>query len=171
MASSPMTSWQTEGEKVETVPIFFFLIQNYCRQWLLPWNEKTLAPWKESYDKPQQHVKKPRHHFADKGPYSQSYDFSSSHEWMWELNHKEDWAPKNWCFPIVVLESPLDCKEIKLVSLKGNPPWIFTGRTAAEVEAPITLVICCNELTLWKRALCWESLKAKEEGGGRGWDG
>ena len=114
---------------------------------------------------------KQRHHFADKGPDSQSYDFSSSHEWMWELNHKEDWAPKNWCFLIVVLESPLDCKEIKLVSLKGNPPWIFTGRTAAEVEAPITLVICCNELTLWKRALCWESLKAKEEGGGRGWDG
>ena len=60
--------------------------------------KKTLAPWKESSDKPRQRVKKPRHHFADKGPYSQSYDFSSSHEWMWELNHKEDWAPKNWLY-------------------------------------------------------------------------
>ena len=99
-----------------------------------------LAPWKESYNKPRQCIKKQRHHFANKGPSSQSYGFSSSHVWMWELDHKEGWAPKNWCFWTVVLEktleSPLDCKEIKAVNLKGNPPWIFTGRTDAIAEAP-----------------------------------
>ena len=102
---------------------------------------KTLAPWKVSYDKPRQHVKKQRHHFADKGPYSQSYGFSHSHVQMWKLDHKEGWVPKNWCFRTVVLEktleSPLDSQEIKPVKPKENKPWIFIGRTDAEVEAPI----------------------------------
>ena len=84
-------------------------------------------------------MKKQRHHFANKRSYSQNYGFSSSHVQMWELNHKEGWASKNWCFQIVVLEktlgSPLDCKEIKLVNHKGNKSWIFIGRTDA--EAPI----------------------------------
>ena len=78
-----------------------------------------LAPWKKSYDQPRQHIKKQRHYFADKGPSSQSYGFSSSHVWMWELDHKEGWAPKNWCSQTVVeektLESHLDCKEIQPV--------------------------------------------------------
>ena len=93
------------------------------------------------YDQPRQHIKKQRHYFADKGPHSQSYGFSSSHVWMWELDHKENWAPKNWCFWTVVLEktleSPLDCKEIQPVNPKGNQPWIFTERTDAEAVAPI----------------------------------
>ena len=97
------------------------------------------ATWQESYDKPRQWVKKPRHHFADKGLYSQGYGLSSSHLWMWELDQKEGGAPKNGCFWIVVLEktpeSPLDCKEIKPVNLTGNQLWIFIGRTDA--EAPI----------------------------------
>ena len=100
-----------------------------------------LAPWKKSYDKPRQCIKKQRHHFSDKCPYSQSYGFSSSHVEMWELDHKEGWAPKNWCFWTVVLEktleSPLDWKEIKPVNPKGNQCWIFIGRTDAEAEAPI----------------------------------
>ena len=79
--------------------------------------------------------------FFSKGPYSQSYGFSSSHVWMWQLYHKESWVLKNWCFLTVVLEKtlerPLDCKEIKPVNLKGNQPWIFIGRTDAEAEAPI----------------------------------
>ena len=86
-------------------------------------------------------ILKSRHHFADKGPCSQSYGFSSSHVWMWELDHKESWAPKNWCFWTVVLEktleSPLDCKKIKPVNPKLNQSWIFTGRTEAEAETPI----------------------------------
>ena len=82
---------------------------------------------------------KQRHYFADKGLSSRSYGFSSSHGWMWELDHKESWAPKNGCFWTVALkktlESPLDCKEIQALHPKGNQSWIFTGRTNA--EAPI----------------------------------
>ena len=100
-----------------------------------------LAPWKKSYDKPRQHIKKQRHYFANKGLPSQSYFFSSSQLWMWELDYKEDWAPRNWCFWTVVLEktpeSPLDCKEIKPVNPKGNRTRKFIGRTDAEAEAPI----------------------------------
>ena len=85
--------------------------------------------------------KKQRHHFANKGPSSQSYDFSSSCVLMWYLVHRKGWALKNWCFLTVVLEktleSPLDYKEIKLVNLKRNQPWIFIGRTDAEAETPI----------------------------------
>ena len=87
-----------------------------------------------------EHLKQ-RHHFADKGPSSGSYDFSSSHVRMWELDHKEGWVPRNWWFWTVVLEktleSPLECKEIKSVSHKENQTWIFIGRTDAEAEAPI----------------------------------
>ena len=94
-------------------------------------NYKMLAPWKKSYDQPRQHIKKQRHYFADKGPSSQSYSFSSSHVWMWELDYKE-----NWYFWTVVLEktpeSLLDIKEIQPVHPKGNHSWIFTGRTDAE---------------------------------------
>ena len=102
--------------------------------------KKMLAPWKQSYDKHRQHIKKQGHHFADKSLYSQSYGFSRSHVQMWELDHKEGWVPKNWCFWTVVLEKtleiPLDSKEIQPVNPKGNQPWIFIGRTEAEAEAP-----------------------------------
>ena len=112
-----------------------------CRWWLQPWNLKMLGPWKKSYDQPRQHIKKQRHYFTNKGLSSQSYGFSSSHVWIWELDYKESWALKNWCFWTVVLEktleSPLDCKEIQLVSHKGNQSWIFVGRTDAEAETPI----------------------------------
>ena len=97
-----------------------------------------LAPWKKSYDKPRQHIKKQRDYFADKGLYSQSYGFFSSHVWMQELDHKEGWVPKNWSFQTVVLEktleSTLDCKEVKPVNLKWNQPWIFIGRIDAVAE-------------------------------------
>jgi len=89
------------------------------------------------------------YHFADNSLCSQSYGFSSSHVWMWELDHKEGWAPKNWCFQAVVvktLESPLDSKEIKLVNPKGNQPWIFIGRTDAEVG---TLILGPTEVKSW----------------------
>ena len=125
---------------------------------------KTLAPWKKSYDQPRQHIKKQRHHLANKEPSSQSSGFSNSHVWMWELDCKENWVPKNWCFWTVVLEktleSPLDCKEIKLVHPKGNQSCLFIGRTDAEVETPI----------LWQRPWWWERLKAGGEGD-KGWDG
>ena len=86
-------------------------------------------------------LKKQRHHFATKGLYSQSYGFSSSYVWMWELDCKEGWAPKNWCFWTVVLEktleSPLDCKEIQPVHSEGGQPWDFFGRNDAKAETPV----------------------------------
>ena len=99
-----------------------------------------LAPWKKSYEQPRQHIKKQRHYFTNKGLSSRSYGFSSSYVWMWELDYKESWALKNWCFWTVVLEktseSPLDSKEIKLVNCKENQLWIFIRRTDAKAEAP-----------------------------------
>ena len=94
---------------------------------------------------------------------------------MWDSDHKEGWGPKNWCFQTVVLEktleSSLDCKEIKLVNLKGNQPWIFIGRTDAKAEAQNTLATWYEELIHSKRPWCWERLEAKGEGDDRGWDG
>ena len=102
---------------------------------------KDVCSLEKSYDKPRQYIKKQRHHFTNKGPSSQSYGFSGSHVWMWELDYKESWAQTNWCFWTVVLEmtleSPLDGKEIQPVHPKGNQSWIFTGRTDAEAEASV----------------------------------
>jgi len=88
--------------------LYFSGLQNHCRWWLQPWNYKMLVPWKESYGQPRQHIKKQRHFFANKGPSSQGYGFSSSHVWMWELDCKESWMLKNWCFWTVVLEKTLE---------------------------------------------------------------
>ena len=102
---------------------------------------KTLAPWKKSYDQPRQHIKKQRHYFAHKGPDSQSYGFFRSHLWMSELDYKESWVLKNWCFWTGVLEkilqSPLECREIQPVNPKGNQSWIFIGGIYAEAETSI----------------------------------
>ena len=122
MASIPIASWQIDGETVETVSDFIFCrLQNHCRWWLQPWNYKTLTPWTESYDQPRQHVKKQSHYFANKGPSSQGYHFSSSHVWMWELDGEESWVLKNWCFWTVAfqktLESPSDYKVIQPATL------------------------------------------------------
>ena len=120
MASSPITSWQVDGETVETVADF------------------TLGVCKITADDDCNHAIK-RHllldYFANKCPSSQSCGFSSSHVWLWELDYKESWAPKNWCFWTVLLEktleSPLECQEIKRVNCKGNQSWIFIDRTGA----------------------------------------
>ena len=128
---------------------------------------KTLAPWKESYDKPRQCIKRQRHHFVNKGLYSRSYGFSSSCVLMWELDLKEGWAPKNWCFWTVVLEktleSPLDCK-IKPVNLKGNQCWLFTERTNAETEVPIL------RASFLEKTLMLGRIEGKRRRGSRGWD-
>ena len=121
-----------------------------------------LVPWKKSHDQPRQHIKKQRYYFADKCSSNQSYGFSSGHVWMWELNYKESWVLKNWCFWTVVLEktleSPSDCKEIQPVHPKGNQSWMFIGRTDVEAEAPI----------LWPSdAKSW--LIGKDPDAGKGW--
>ena len=130
------------------------------------------VPWKKSYDLPRQRIKKQRHYFANKGPSSQSYDISSSHVWMWELDYKESWALKNWCFWTMVLEktleSPLDCKEIQPVHSKENQSWIFIGRTDVEAEAPI---FWPPHVKNWLTGKDPERSKAGGEGDDRGWDG
>ena len=130
------------------------------------------APWKKSYDQPRQHIKKQRHYFGNKGPNSQSYGFSSSHVWMWELDHKESWALKNWCFWTVVwkktLESPLDCKEIQPVHPKGDQSWIHWKGWCWSSN---TFTTRCEEVTHLRRPWCWERLKKGGEGDDRGWDG
>ena len=109
-----------------------------------------LTPWKESYDQLRQCIKKQRYYFANKGPSNQGYGFSSGHVWMWELDCEECWAPKNRCFWTVVLEktleSPLDCKEIQPVHLKGDQSWVFIGRTDAEAE---TLILWPHHVKSW----------------------
>ena len=126
------------------------------------WVTKQQPPPWNSHDKATQCIKKQRHYFSNKGHSSQGYDFSSSPVWMWELDYKESWAPKNWCFWTVVLEktveSPLDCKEIQPVHPKGDQSWVFIGRTDVEAETPI----------LWPPdATSW--LIGKDPDAGRDW--
>ena len=131
-----------------------------------------LTPWKKSYDQSRQHIKMQSHYLPGKICLVKSMVFSSSHVWMWELDYKESWEPKNWCFWTVVLEktleSPLDCKEIQPVHPKGNQSWIFIGRTDAEAVTPITLDTWCEELTHLKRPWCWERFNVGGEGDDRG---
>ena len=102
-----------------------------------------------------------------KGPSSQGYGFSSSHVQMWELDHKESWVLKNWCFWIVVLENTLE--SLPKVNPKGNQSWILIGRTDTEAEAPI---LWSPDMKNWLtgKDWCWERLKAGGEGKDRGWD-
>ena len=99
-------------------------------------------------------ILKIRHYFANKGPSSQGYGFSSGHVWVWELDYKESWAPKNWCFWTVglekTLESPLDCKEIQPVHPKRDQSWVFIGRTDVEVETPILWPPGAKSWLIWK---------------------
>ena len=119
-------------------------------------------------DKLRQHSKKQRHCFANKGLSSQSYGFSSGHVWMWELDYKESWVVKNWCFWTVVLEkaleSPLDCKEIQPVHPKGNQSWIFTGRPDAEDETSILWPPVAKSWLIWKDPDAGKDWRREEKG-------
>ena len=168
-----LDKWRQNGNSGR----FYFLeLQNQCTWWLQPWNWMMFAPWKKSYAQPRQHIKMQRHYyFADKGLSSQSYGFSSSHVWMWELDHKEGWAPKNWYFWTVVLvktlESPLDSMEIKPVDFKGNLVPNIHWKDWCWSWSSKTLATCCEELTHLRRPWCWERLRAGGEGDDRGWNG
>ena len=133
-----------------------------------------IASWQESYNKSRQCVKKQRHHFGNKGPYSQSYGFSSSHVQTWELDHKEGWALKNWCFQNVVWRrlsrAHWTARRLNQLILKEISPeyhwkdWCWSWNSN-------TLATWCEEPTHWKRSWCWERLKAGGKWGDRGWDG
>ena len=145
MTSGPITSWQIDGEIMEIVTDFILggggrvgapkSLQMVTAATKL----KDTCSLEEKLWPTIQHIKKQRHYFTNKGPSSQSYAFSSSHVWMWELDYKESWALKDECIWTVVLEktleSPLDCQEIHPVHPEGNQSWIFIGRNGA--EAPI----------------------------------
>ena len=113
-------------------------------------------------------ILKSRHYFANKGPSSQSYGFSSSHVYMWELDYKESWGPKNWCFWTVVLEktleSPLDNKVIQPVTPKGNQSWIFIGRTEAKAETPILWPPDKKNWLIWKDPDTGKDWRQEEKG-------
>ena len=122
MASSPITSWQIDGESMETETDFIFFgskttVDSDCGHEI-----KTFAPWKKSYDQPRQHIKKQRHYFGCKGLSSQSYGFSSRHVWMWELDCEEGWAPKNWCFWRSLLRVPWTARRSNQSILKEISP-------------------------------------------------
>ena len=176
MASSPITSWKINGE---TVADFIFLGSNITadgdcnheikRCLLLGWKDMT------NLDS----ILKSRHYFANKGPSSQGYGFSSDHVWMWELDREKSWVPKNWCFWTVVLEktleslglSRLDCKEIQSVHPKGNQFWIFIGRIDPEAEAPILWPPDVKNWLNGKDPDTGKDWKAGQEEDSRGWDG
>ena len=150
MASGPITSWQIDGETVETVADFIFL------------GSKITADGDCSHEakrclllgmKPRQLIEKQRHDFVNKGPSSQGYCFSSSHVWMWELDYKESWVQKNLCFWIVLektLESPLGFKEIQPGHPKGDQSWVFFGRKDVEAETPILGPPDAKSWLIWK---------------------
>ena len=174
MTSYAITSWQIEGEKVEAVTDFVFLgskmtYDGDCNHEI----KGHLLLWKESYDKPIQHIQKQRHYFANKGPYSQSYGFSSSQVWMWMLDHKEGWAPNNGCFWTVVLEKTLEnllearrsnqsiLKEIlpeySLEKLMQKPKFQYFGHLIWRADS-------------LQKTLMLGKVEGKGEKGSRGWD-
>ena len=142
IASGTITSWQINGETMETVRRFTFLgSKNTASGDCSHEVKRCLLLGRKAMTNLDSLLKSRRQYFASKGPSSHSYGFSSGHVWMWELDHKESWAPKNWCFWTVVLEktreSPLDCKEIQPVHPKGDQSWLFIGRKDVEAETPI----------------------------------
>ena len=159
------TSWQIDGEKMETVTDCVCLgskiiSDSYCsheikRHLLLRRKAMTNL----------QCIKKQRYHFADKGLYSQSYGFSSSHVRMWELDHEKGWEPKKWCFWTVVLEetleSPLDCKEIQSVHPRGSQPWVSTEGLMLKLQYFGHLIPRADSL---EKTLMLERLRAGGEG-------
>ena len=163
MASSPITSWQTDGE---TVAQFIFGAPKSLQMVAAAMKSKD-AYSLEGKLEPRQHTKKQRHYFANKGPSSQSYGFPSSHVWMWELDYKESWAQKNWCFWTVVLEktleSPLECK-IQPVHPKGDQSWVFIGRTDVEAETPILWPPDVKSWLIWKDPDARKDWRQEEKG-------
>ena len=133
-----------------------------------------LAPWKKSYDQRRKHIKKQRHYFANKGPSSQSYGFSRRHVWMWELDYKESWALKNWCFWKWcwrrLLRVPWTARRsnqsiLKEISHpKGNLSWIFIGRTDAEAETPILWPPVVKNWLIWKDPDAGKDWRREEKG-------
>ena len=134
-----------------------------------------LAPWKQNSNKPRQRIKKQRHHFDNKGLSGQSYGFSSGHVWMWELDHKEDWEPMNWCLWTVVLEktheSPLDSKEIKPINPIGNQSWNSLKGLMLKLKLQYFGHLMQRADSFGKDPDAGKDWRQLEKGNNRGWDG
>ena len=167
MASGPITSWQIDGKQWKQWETLFFGAPKSLQMLTAAMKLNGACSLEESYNQPRQHIKKQRHDFTNKGPSSQRYSFSSSHVWMWELDHKESWVPKNWCFWTVVLnkflESPLDWKEIKSVNPKGNSPEYSLEGLMLKLKLQYFGHLMRRADSL-EKTLCWERLKAGLEG-------
>ena len=171
MASSPINSWQIDRETVETVADLILGAPKSCRWWLQPWNKKTLTPWKKSFDQPRQHIKKQRHYFANKDLSSQGYGFSSSHVWMWELDYKENWVPKNWSFELWcwrLLRVPWTARRSILKEI--SPECSLEG-LMLKLKLPIPWAPDAKSWLIWKDPDAWKDFKEGGEGDDRGWDG
>ena len=169
MASDPITSWEIDGETVETVSNFILggskiTADSDCSHEI----KRRLLLGRKVMTNLDSILKKQRHYFANKGPSSQGYGFSSGHIWMWELGCEESWVLKNWCFWTVVmektLESPLDCKEIKPVNPKGNQSWIFIGRTDIKAETLILWPPDAKNWLIWKDPDAGKDWRWEEKG-------
>ena len=153
--------------------IFLGGLENHCKWWLQPWNKKILTPWKKSYDQSRQLIKKQRHYFVHKVRLFNAmvlpvFHIQYFHVWVWELDYKESWAPKNRCFWTVVLEktleSPLGCKEIQPVHPKGDQSWVFIGRTDAEAETQILWSAVAKSRLIWKDPDAGKDWRWEEKG-------
>ena len=176
MASGPITSWQIDGEIVETAADFILggskiTADGDCSHEIkrcLFFGRKVMTSLDSILKS-----KKQRHYFVNKGPSRQGYGFSSSHVWIWELDYKESWAQKNWCFwPVVLektLENHLDCEEIQPIHPKGDQSWVFIGMTDVEAETPILWPLDMKSWLIGKDPNT-ERWKAGE-GDNRGWNG
>ena len=167
MASGSITSWQIDGKKMEIVTDFIFLGSKITAHGDCSLEIKRRLLLGRKVMTNLDSIFKSRH-FANKGPSSQGYGFSSSQVWMWELDQREGWAPKNWWFWTVVLEktleSPLDCKEIQPVHPKGNQSWIFIGRTDVETEIPILWPLDAKNWLIWKDPDAGKDWRQEEKG-------
>ena len=163
-----ITSWQINGETMESVTDFISWAPKLPQMGTIAMKLKDACSFEETLWPPRQHIKKQRHYFADKGPTSQRYGFSSCHVWIWELDYKESWAPKIWCPWTVVLRKTLADRRSNQSILRKSvlnihwKNWCWNSNT---------LATWCEELTHWKRPWCWEKLKTGGEGNDRGWDG
>ena len=165
MTSGPITSWEIDGE---TVSDFIFGGSQITADGDCSHEIKRHLLLGRKVMTNLQNIKKQRHYFADKGLSSQSYGFSNSHVWMWELDYKESWAPKNWCFWTVMLEKtlegPLDCKEIQPVRPKRDKSWVFIERTDAEAETPIFWPPDAKSWLIWKDSDAGKDQRQKKKG-------
>ena len=145
---------QIDGKTVETVSDFIFLGSKITADGDCSHEIKRCLLLGRKVMTNLDNILKSRHYFVNKGPSSQGYGFSSGHVWMWELDYKESWVPKDWCFWTVALEktleSPLDCKEIQAVHPKGDQSWLFTGRTDVEAETPILWPPDAKSWLIWE---------------------